>query len=99
MDQAHPAADLLGRTPRVVIVTGGAGYIGSHVCEVLLRRGDAVVAVDAFTEHYDPRWKRANLDAVQATARMVARAPGGEQRWPAGNFEFLHGDVRLPADL
>lgn len=54
---------------KVVIVTGAAGYIGSHVCEALLRRGDAVVAVDAFTHHYDPAFKRANLASVEATAR------------------------------
>ncbi len=85
--------------PQVVIVTGGAGYIGSHVCEALLRRGDAVVALDAFTPHYDPTRKRANLQSVEATGRDLAAAPGSQERWPRGNFRFLQGDARQPADL
>jgi len=44
-----------------VLVTGGAGFIGSHVCEALLRRGDRVVALDNFDEFYDPAIKRRNL--------------------------------------
>jgi UDP-glucuronate 4-epimerase len=85
--------------PQVVIVTGGAGYIGSHVCEALLHRGDAVVALDALTSHYDPRRKRANLADVEGTARAIAESPDNRTRWPRGNFRFLHGDVRRPADL
>jgi UDP-glucuronate 4-epimerase len=82
--------------PQVVLVTGGAGYIGSHVCEALLRRGDAVVVLDALTTHYDPARKQANLAHVEATAAAAATERG---RWPKGNFRFLHGDVRVPADL
>jgi UDP-glucuronate 4-epimerase len=85
--------------PQVVLVTGGAGYIGSHVCEALLRRGDAVVALDALTSHYDPRRKRANLAEVEATARAMAESPNNRARWPHGNFRFLLGDVRRPANL
>lgn len=92
------------RRPQVVIVTGAAGYIGSHVCEALLRRGDAVVAIDAFTAHYDPARKRMNLAAIRETAQAVAAAPGAQPfasagRWPLGNFVALEGDVRLAADL
>jgi nucleoside-diphosphate-sugar epimerase len=48
-----------------VLVTGAAGFIGSHLCEALLARGDAVLGVDSFTEYYSPARKRANLtDAV-----------------------------------
>ncbi len=32
-----------------VVVTGGAGFVGSHVCDVLLSRGDEVVCVDNFS--------------------------------------------------
>jgi UDP-glucuronate 4-epimerase len=85
--------------PQVVIVTGGAGYIGSHVCEALLRRGDAVVALDAFTPHYDPARKRANLQSVEAMARDTAAAPGSKERWPRGNFRFLPGDACRSVDL
>jgi UDP-glucuronate 4-epimerase len=42
------------------VVTGSAGFVGSHVCEALLARGDEVDGVDAFTDYYDPAIKRAN---------------------------------------
>jgi nucleoside-diphosphate-sugar epimerase len=41
-------------------VTGAAGFIGSHLTEALRARGDDVVAVDAFTDYYDPKEKEEN---------------------------------------
>lgn len=49
-----------------VVVTGGAGFIGSHLCERLLLRGDEVFAVDNFDPFYDPALKR---EAVRALER------------------------------
>ena len=46
---------------RRVLVTGAAGFIGSHLCEALIRRGDHVLGVDSFTDYYSPARKRANL--------------------------------------
>ena len=43
-----------------VLVTGAAGFIGSHLAEALLKRGDTVVGVDNFNDYYDPARKRAN---------------------------------------
>ena len=43
------------------LVTGGAGFIGSHVCEALLARGDSVVAVDNFNSYYSPLIKEKNI--------------------------------------
>jgi UDP-glucose 4-epimerase len=42
------------------LVTGAAGFIGSHLAETLRARGDDVVAIDAFTDYYDPERKREN---------------------------------------
>lgn len=42
------------------VVTGAAGFIGSHLCEALLDEGHEVHGVDAFTDYYDPGLKRAN---------------------------------------
>jgi UDP-glucuronate 4-epimerase len=42
------------------LVTGAAGFIGSHLAEALLARGHEVFGVDAFTEYYDPERKREN---------------------------------------
>ena len=44
-----------------VLITGAAGFIGSHLAEALLRRGDEVVAVDNFDSYYDPGVKRLNV--------------------------------------
>ncbi|HET6625977.1 MAG TPA: NAD-dependent epimerase/dehydratase family protein [Nocardioidaceae bacterium] len=46
------------------IVTGAAGFIGSHLCGHLLDQGDEVVGIDSFTDYYDPRRKEANLATV-----------------------------------
>ena len=47
-----------------VLVTGGAGFIGSHVAERLVARGDEVVIVDSFDPFYDPAVKRRNIQAL-----------------------------------
>jgi UDP-glucuronate 4-epimerase len=44
-----------------VLVTGAAGFIGSHLCEALLHAGHDVRAVDAFTATYDPGRKQQNV--------------------------------------
>ena len=49
-----------------VIVTGGAGFIGAHLCRRLLSRGDQVVAVDNFDPFYDPAVKRRAADELRA---------------------------------
>ena len=64
-------------------MTGGAGFIGSHVCEALLRRGDDVVALDNFDDFYSPAVKRANLQSAMSNSR----------------FELVVGDIRRQADV
>ena len=48
-----------------VLVTGGAGFVGSHVAEYLLGRGDDVVIVDEINDYYDVKIKLANLDHLR----------------------------------
>ncbi len=60
------------------LVTGGAGFIGSHVCERLLHDGHSVWALDELNDFYDPQLKRANIRAIQALAKP---------------FEFFQGDL------
>ena len=63
---------------RTVLVTGGAGFIGSHLCEALLRRGDEVICLDSFNRYYDPTIKRRNLADVLSHER----------------FHLITGDIR-----
>ncbi len=61
-----------------ILVTGGAGFIGSHVCERLLRDGHSVCAFDDLNDFYAPALKQENLRGLQALALP---------------FTFLHGDL------
>ena len=52
------------------LITGGAGFIGSHVSEALLARGDTLTILDNFNSFYDPAIKRANA-ALLAGAQWI----------------------------
>jgi UDP-glucuronate 4-epimerase len=60
------------------LVTGGAGFIGSHVCERLLHSGHSVWAFDDLNTFYDPQLKRRNLRDIQSLSKP---------------FEFAQGDL------
>lgn len=70
--------------PRVtVLVTGAAGFIGSHVVDRLLSEGRDVVGLDSFDDLYSPERKRGNLKRAREHAR----------------FRLITGDVRDPEAL
>jgi nucleoside-diphosphate-sugar epimerase len=69
------------------LVTGGAGFIGSHVCERLLHSGHAVWAFDDLNPFYDPRIKQRNLRGIQAVARLFE---GAFRRWHGSNSALRH---------
>jgi UDP-glucuronate 4-epimerase len=54
-----------------VLVTGAAGFIGMHVCERLLARGDEVVGVDNLNNYYDVRLKEARLARLTPNPRFT----------------------------
>ncbi len=55
---------------RSILLTGGAGFIGSHVAEALLRRGDRLTIVDNLHDFYSPVWKKENLQDIQHTGHF-----------------------------
>lgn len=60
------------------LITGGAGFIGSHVAEALLQRGEHVLVIDNFNDYYDPAIKRANVEKLRGY----------------DNFQLVEGDIR-----
>ncbi len=61
----------------VSIVTGAAGFLGSHLSEYLLNAGHSVVGIDALTDSYDPALKRRNVEGLAENSA----------------FRFVHGDL------
>ena len=66
------------------LVTGGAGFIGSHVCERLLREGHSVCALDDLNPFYDPALKQQNLSELESFK---------------SRFSFVKGDLVNPAEI
>lgn len=69
--------------PRKILVTGGAGFIGSHLVEALLLAGHRVVILDDFNDAYAPRIKHENLGRVLQSGRV----------------EVIQGDICNAADV
>jgi UDP-glucuronate 4-epimerase len=53
------------------LITGGAGFVGSHVAQKLLARGERVVVLDNFNDYYDPALKHANIARIQHANLVV----------------------------
>ncbi len=69
--------------PKRILLTGGAGFIGSHVAEALLARGADLAIVDNLDPSYSPESKRATLQEIRR----------------AGSFAFHNTDICDPAEL
>jgi len=67
----------MNTNPRRVLLTGGAGFVGSHVAEALLSLGNSLAIVDNLDDFYPPARKKANLEEVRRK----------------GSFEFFAADI------
>jgi len=63
-----------------ILVTGAAGFIGYHVCQFLLSRGEEIVGIDNINDYYDPKLKHGRLDEL-----------GKHQQ--VANFTFIKMDI------
>jgi UDP-glucuronate 4-epimerase len=78
--------------PDHILITGGAGFIGSHLTRRLLAQGDRVTVLDDFNDYYDPARKRENV------ASLAASANGDDLRVVAGDIRDEPLVDRLFAD-
>lgn len=69
--------DTLMKNTKPILVTGAAGFIGYHVCEALLKRGEKVIGFDAMTTYNDPQLKKRRLALLT----------------PYKKFTFVRGDL------
>jgi len=69
--------------PRRILLTGGAGFIGSHVAEALLRRGVELTIVDNLNRFYSPARKKSNLDEIRRTRK----------------YRFVNQDIRSASGM
>ena len=69
-----------------ILVTGGAGFIGSHLTEALLKSRQKVIVLDNFNNFYDPEIKRGNIKAIMN--QMI------ELSIPEDHIQIIEGDIR-----
>src|SRR5207302_592939 len=79
---SQPTSSRRDAMSKTILVTGAAGFIGSHVTQMLLARGDTVVGLDNLNSSYNPARKRENLAEVQRVAPSRS------------TFHFVEGDIR-----
>ena len=54
-----------------ILVTGGAGFIGSNLCEKLICAGEKIICIDNFNDYYNPKIKEENLRNLEGSANFI----------------------------
>jgi len=78
---------------KTALVTGGAGFIGSHVAEALLARGDEVIIVDNMNDYYDVRIKEGNLELLRTKAKDVITEQQPTNKTADDILSIYRGDI------
>jgi len=55
----------------MILVTGAAGFIGSHVCEALVKEEKQVIGIDNFNDYYDSKTKEKNIEAIKGSKNFA----------------------------
>lgn len=96
-----------------ILITGGAGFIGSYVSRALIRRGDDVISIDNFNEYYPRQCKEFNVDLVNMLADLPVKTPVSELQpvfeklesyysqatSKKGSFKFYEADITDAAKI
>lgn len=69
-----------------IVITGGAGFIGSHLCEALLCSGNRIEVIDNFNDFYNPNIKRRNIKEIRDMMKV--------RNIPESNFNLHECDIR-----
>jgi UDP-glucuronate 4-epimerase len=76
-----------------IVLTGAAGFVGYHVAEALLERGERVLGVDHLNDYYDPKLKRARLERLAGRAGFSFCRLDVAEREPVQAFFAEHPEI------
>ncbi|KAL0316570.1 UNVERIFIED_CONTAM: UDP-glucuronate 4-epimerase 1 [Sesamum radiatum] len=87
--QVRSSAQIHRQNGFSVLVTGAAGFVGTHVSLALKKRGDGVVGLDNFNNYYDPALKRARRDLLSSHNIFIVEGDVNDARMLAKLFEIV----------
>ncbi|KAJ7962173.1 UDP-glucuronate 4-epimerase [Quillaja saponaria] len=87
--RVRSSARVRSRNGMSVLVTGAAGFVGTHVSSALKRRGDGVLGLDNFNDYYDPTLKRARQALLERTGVFIVEGDINDSALLSKLFEVV----------